>query len=101
VNLLYKAPFSEQYGIVYFGIGAGMLLARGDDVDITDFGGNVIDTISFSASEPMIAAGGGLMLDVSDAMGLFFQARWFKAFATGAKNEVALQVGLSFRLGQE
>jgi hypothetical protein len=100
-NLLYKAPFSEQYGVVFFGIGGGMYLARGTSIPITDFSGNVIDTISNSASEPMITAGGGLLVDVSDSMGLFVQGRWFKAFTTGAKNEVTLHVGLSFKLGED
>jgi len=97
-NLLYKAPFSEQYGVVFFGIGGGMYLARGT---VKDASGNVIDGVSISATEPMITAGGGLLVDVSDSMGLFVQGRWFKAFTTGAKNEVTLHVGLSFKLGED
>lgn len=85
VNLLYKAPFSEQYGVVYFGIGGGMFLARG----------------VASATEPMVTAGGGLLLDASDSIGIFAQGRWFRAFTTGSKNEMSLHVGLSFRLGEE
>ena len=84
-NLLYKAPFSEQYGVVYFGIGGGMFLARG----------------AASANEPMVTAGGGLLLDASESLGIFVQGRWFRAFATGSKNEVSLHVGLSFKLGEE
>lgn len=100
-NLLYKAPFSEQYGVVFFGIGGGMFLARGTNIPIFDAGGNLIDTVSSSATEPMITAGGGLTMDASDALGFFVQGRWFRAFTTGSKNEVSLHAGLSFRLGED
>lgn len=84
-SILYKAAFSEQYGVVFFGVGGGMFLARG----------------AASASEPMVTAGGGLMFDVSDSMGLFVQGKWFRAFTTGSKNEVSLHVGVNFRVGSE
>lgn len=100
-SLLYKAPFSEQYGVVYFGIGAGMFLARGPSVNVTNAVGNVIDTVSISATNAIVTAGGGLNVDVSDSMGLFVQGKWFRAFTSGSKNEVSLHVGLSFRLGDD
>jgi hypothetical protein len=100
-SLLYKAPFSEQYGVVYFGVGGGMFLARGTSIPITNAAGNIIDTISISATNAIVTAGGGLNVDVSDSMGLFVQGKWFRAFTSGSKNEVSLQVGLSFRLGDD
>lgn len=100
-SILYKAAFSESYGIVFFGVGGGLFLARGTSIPIVDVSGNVIDTVSNSATEPMITAGGGLQFDLSDAMGVFVQGKWFRAFTTGSSNELSLQVGLSFRLGEE
>jgi len=84
-NLLYKAAFSEQYGVVYFGVGGGLFLARG----------------AASATEPMVTAGGGLTVDVSETLGIFAQGRWFRAFTTGSKNDVSLHVGLSFKIPED
>lgn len=100
-SLLYKAPFSEQYGVVFFGVGGGLYLARGTSIDITNAAGNVIDTISNSTTNAIVTAGGGLMVDVSDSMGFFVQGKWFRAFTSGSKNEVSLHVGLSFKLGDD
>jgi len=100
-NLLYKAPFSEQYGVVFFGIGGGLFLARGTSFPVYDLAGNVIDTVSSSVTEPMITAGGGLTIDMSETLGIFAQGRWFRAFTTGSKNDVSLHVGISFKLQED
>jgi hypothetical protein len=100
-TVLYKAPFSERYGVVFFGVGGGLFIARGTRIPVYDIAGNVIDTISNSVTDPMITAGGGLTLDLSDTIGFFVQGRWFRAFTSGSKNEMSAHLGLSFQLGDE
>ena len=92
--LLYKAPLSDLIGTVFFGVGGGVLLARGPTWDIPGLG-----TFKISATEGIISAGGGLRIDVQERIGIFVQARWFKAFASGSKNQVSAQIGLHFDIG--
>ncbi len=99
LNLLYKAPFSQEYGMVYFGVGGGLYRVSGT-LNGIDFSGNPI-TLKDSSTQGMFTAGGGLQLDFSDALGAFVQTRWIRAFASGSKNELSLMAGLSFKLGEE
>jgi hypothetical protein len=85
VALLYKAPFSEYGGTIYFGIGAGFLMVRNGDSD----------------NDPLLSAGGGLALGLTDRVGVFAQARWFRATSSGADNQIGFQVGLEFQVGEE
>ena len=104
-SLIYKAPFSDRYGTVFFGVGGGMLHARGFPVVDPFTGGLFVDTntgefLTDSSTEPVIVAGGGLKLDVAGRVGVFVQGRWFRAFATGSTNNLSFQLGLSFTLGE-
>ena len=83
--LLYKAPFSEYGGTIYFGIGAGFLMVRNGD----------------SKNDPMMSAGGGLALGLTDRVGVFAQARWFRATSSAARNHIGFQAGLEFQIGEE
>lgn len=99
LNLLYKAPFSEEYGMIYFGAGGGLYRVSGT-ITLRDLSGNPIATIKDTSNQGMITVLGGLQIDFSDAVGVFAQGRWFRAFASGAKYEVAAMVGLNFKLGE-
>ena len=105
VSLIYKAPFSDRYGTVFFGVGGGMLYARGFPLVDSLFGTFIIDQTTGqiatgSSTEAMIAVLGGLRLDVADRVGAMVQGRWFRAFATGSTNNFALHAGLVFTLGE-
>ena len=98
VSLIYKAPFSDRYGTVFFGVGAGLYRVSGSIPGIDVLTG-ALTTITDSSTQFMITAGGGLQLDVTDRVGPFIQMRWFRAFASGSKNEVSVTAGLGFKLG--
>ena len=104
ISLIYKAPFSDRYGTVFFGVGGGILYARGFPL-IDAFGFFFTDPATGqiatgSATDPMISVGGGLRLDVAERVGVFAQGRWFRAFASGSTNNFSLQLGLNFTLGE-
>ncbi|MCZ6635122.1 MAG: hypothetical protein O7G87_17120 [bacterium] len=93
-TLLYKAPFSDLVGTVFFGVGGGVLLARSPTLTIPGIG-----TFKISETQGIISAGGGLRIDIQERIGIFAQARWFKAFAPGSKNQVSVHIGLHFDVG--
>ena len=125
ISLIYKAPLSDRYGTVFFGVGGGVLHARGFPVIIPvvivlDDGTpiNVIDPVTGevimeqsidpvtgefvtgTATEALIAVAGGMRFDVAEGIGAFVQGRWFRAFASGSTNNFGLHAGLMFSLGE-
>lgn len=103
VSLLYKAPFTEEFGTAFFGIGTGLYRVSGPDVliDLDDMGNVVFVTVDRSSTQAMITAGGGVHIHLTESVGTFVHARWFRAFASGSRNEVSLMAGLSFRFGED
>lgn len=103
VSLLYKAPFTQEFGTAFFGAGAGVYRLSGPDfeIDIDDAGNLILVTTNRSSTEAMISAAGGVHLHFTEAFGGFVQVRWFRAFASGSRNEVSLIAGLSFRFGED
>ena len=104
VGLIYKAPFSDQYGTVFFGVGGGLLYTRGVPTR-DDFGRVLINATTGqlatgSLKEPLLSVAGGLRLDVVERVGVLVQGRWFRAFASGATNNFSVQAGLSLALGE-
>ena len=91
VALLYKAPLTDLFGTVYFGAGGGILRFT----QATALG------VLEDAFDPMVSAGGGIHLDFSEKTGVFIQARWFRRFESGARNEVSIHAGISFQLSEE
>ena len=125
VSLIYKAPLSDRYGTVFFGVAGGVLHARGFPVFIPavivlDDGTliNVIDPVTGEViiepsrdpvtgefvtgtlTKAMIAVAGGMRFDVSEGIGAFVQGRWFRAFASGSTNNFGIHAGLMFSLGE-
>ncbi len=102
LGLTYKAPLSDRYGTVFFGVGGGILHARGFPLLIIDpIRGAIPSGETGSTTEAMIAVGGGVRFDVAGRMGVFVQGRWFRAFASGGfPNNFALHTGLKFSLGE-
>ena len=102
LSLIYKAPLSDQYGTVFFGVGGGILHARGFPLLIDTIAGPVPSPSgeTGSTTKAMIAVGGGVRFDVADRAGVFVQGRWFRAFASGFPNNFALHAGLKFSLGE-
>ncbi len=125
VSLIYKAPLSDRYGTVFFGVGGGVLHARGFPVFIPvvivlDDGTpiNVIDPetgevimeplidpatgelATGTSTEALIAVAGGMRFDVAEGIGAFVQGRWFRAFASGSTNNFGFHAGLMFSLGE-
>lgn len=125
VSLVYKAPLSDQYGTVFFGVSGGVLHARGfpvlvpvvlvlDDgtpINVVDpVTGEVImdlsrdpvtgEVITGTSTEALIAVAGGMRFDVSEGIGAFVQGRWFRAFASGSTNNFGIHAGLMFSLGE-
>ena len=125
VSLVYKAPLSDRYGTVFFGVAGGVLHARGFPVIvpaiiILDDGtqinlidpvtGDVImepsrdpvtgDFVTGTSTEALIAVAGGMRFDVSEGIGAFVQGRWFRAFASGSTNNFGIHAGLMFSLGE-
>jgi len=96
-TLMYKSMFSGYGGTVYFGVGGGILKVSGTITDpLTGIGA------SGSSTDAMITAGGGVYFYLKEPAALFVQMRWFRPFAeTSAKNELAFQAGLHFRIGEE
>lgn len=125
VGLIYKAPLSDRYGTVFFGVAGGVLHARGFPVIVPmvivlDDGTpiNVIDPVTGEAiieqlrdpatgefvtgtsTEALIAVAGGMQFEVAERVGAFVQCRWFRAFASGSTNNFGLHAGLAFSLGE-
>ena len=97
-SLLYKAPFGEFSGTIYFGIGFGAMIVDGLPPDpITGFDG--------SGTNAMGAAGGGISFALSDKAGVFVQSRYSRAFSGSGENEEdvwGVHVGIQFGiLGDE
>ena len=108
VSLIYKAPLSDRYGTVFFGVGGGVLHARGFPViEVLIDGTRVFlidpatgDFVTGKSTEALIAVAGGMRFDVSEGIGAFVQGRWFRAFASGSTNNFGLHAGLMFSLGE-
>ncbi len=114
VSLVYKAPLSDQYGTVFFGVSGGVLHARGFPVlvpvGVDPVTGEVIvslsrdpvtgEVITETSTEALIAVAGGMRFDVSEGIGAFVQGRWFRAFASGSTNNFGIHAGLMFSLGE-
>ena len=105
LSLIYKAPFTQLVGTIYFGVGGGVVMTRGTvgALTITD---PILGTITFpefdvSSTDPVITVGGGVRFDLSETLGVFVQTRWFRAFKSNSRSEVALHAGLRFQLGEE
>ena len=108
VSLIYKAPLSDRYGTVFFGVGGGVLHARGFPViEVLIDGTRVFlidpatgDFVTGKSTEALIAVAGGMRFDVSEGIGAFVQGRWFRAFASGSTNNFGFHAGLMFSLGE-
>lgn len=125
VSLIYKAPLSDRYGTVFFGVAGGVLHARGfpvlvpvvlllDDgtlINAVDpLTGEVImqpsrdpatgEFVTGTSTEALIAVAGGMRFDVATGVGAFVQGRWFRAFASGSTNNFGIHAGLMFSLGE-
>ena len=97
-SLLYKAPFGEFGGTIYFGVGFGVMIVDGLPEDpITGFDG--------SATNMMGSAGGGISFALSQQAGVFVQSRYSRAFSGTGENEEdvwGIHVGIQFGiLGDE
>lgn len=103
VSLLYKAPFTEEFGTVFFGVGTGLYRVSGPDFDIEidELGNVVLVPVHRSTTQAIVTAGGGVHINLTESLGTFVNARWFRAFASGSRNEVSLMAGLSFRFGED
>ena len=96
--LLYKAPFGEFGGTIYFGVGVGVLIVDGLPPDPeTGFDG--------SAKNAMGSAGGGVSFALSRQAGIFVQSRYSRAITGSGDNQTAVwgfHVGIQFGvLGDE
>ncbi len=125
VSLVYKAPLSDRYGTVFFGVSGGVLHARGfpviapvvlvlDDgtpINVVDpLTGEVImdlsrdpvtgEVITGTSTKALLAVAGGMRFDVSENIGAFVQGRWFRAFASGSTNNFGIHAGLMISLGE-
>jgi len=91
IALIYKARISDAGGTIYFGVGGGALLVRGQPA----FG-------LVKSTDGIISAALGLSLGFGDRFGAFTQMRWFRSFEDQtADNLYAVHFGLSFNLGGE
>ncbi len=109
VSLVYKAPLSDHYGTVFFGVAGGVLHARGFPV-IVDvlFDGTVLylvdtatgEVVIENSTKALLAVAGGMRFDVSENIGAFVQGRWFRAFASGSTNNFGIHAGLMISLGE-
>ena len=108
VSLVYKAPLSDRYGTVFFGVAGGVLHTRGSPIVEVLLDGRVVyavdtetrEVITETSTEALIAVAGGMRFDVSGSVGAFVQGRWFRAFASGTTNNFGVQAGLMFSLGE-
>ena len=108
VSLVYKAPLSDRYGTVFFGVAGGVLHTRGSPIVEVLFDGTTVyavdtetrEVITETSTEALIAVAGGMRFDVSGSVGAFVQGRWFRAFASGTTNNFGVQAGLMFSLGE-
>ena len=114
VSLIYKAPLSDRYGTVFFGVAGGVLHARGfpvfAPVGVDPMTGDVMmdllidpatgEFVTGTSTEALLAVAGGLRFDVSEGIGAFVQGRWFRAFASGSTNNFGIHAGLMFSLGE-
>ncbi len=107
VSLVYKAPLSDRYGTVFFGVAGGVLHTRGSPI-VEVFGGTTVyavdtetgEVVTETSTEALIAVAGGMRFDVSEGIGAFVQGRWFRAFASGTTNNFGIHAGLMFSLGE-
>ena len=108
VSLIYKAPLSDHYGTVFFGVSGGVLHARGFPVIEELLNGTLVyiidpvteEIITGTSTKALIAVAGGMRFDVSENIGAFVQGRWFRAFASGSTNNFGIHAGLMFSLGE-
>lgn len=108
VSLVYKAPLSDRYGTVFFGVAGGVLHTRGSPIVEVLFDGRTVyavdtetrEVITETSTEALIAVAGGMRFDVAGSVGAFVQGRWFRAFASGTTNNFGVQAGLMFSLGE-
>ena len=125
VSLIYKAPLSDHYGTMFFGVAGGVLHARGFPVlvpvvlllddgtlinAVNPVTGEVVmqpsmdsatgEVVTGTSTEALIAVAGGMRFDVAEGIGAFVQGRWFRAFASGSTNNFGLHAGLMFSLGE-
>lgn len=94
--ITYKAPLSRAGGTIFFSGGGGLLRSSGSVSD--PLTGTVV---SGSSNDGMITVAGGAIVNMTEAVGVFGQFRWFKRFASGAQNQYSIHVGLHFPLGDE
>ena len=108
VSLVYKAPLSDRYGTVFFGVAGGVLHTRGSPIVEILFDGTTVyaidtatgEVVTETSTEALIAVAGGMRFDVSEGIGAFVQGRWFRAFASGTTNNFGIHAGLMFSLGE-
>lgn len=107
VSLIYKAPLSDRYGTVFFGVAGGVLHTRGSPI-VEVFGGRTVyavdtatgEVVKETSTEALIAVAGGMRFDVAESVGAFVQGRWFRAFASGTTSNFGIHAGLMFSLGE-
>ena len=100
VSLVYKAPLSDRYGTVFFGVAGGVLHTRGSPVlvpvgvDLVTGTTAIVDlsidtetreVVTETSTEALIAVAGGMRFDVSEGISAFVQGRWFRAFCVWDK----------------
>ena len=84
VVAMYKAPAGEKAD-VYFGAGSGIYRVSN--------GG--------SSTKAMATGVAGLNFKASDAVGIFAEVKYYRAFVSGAQNKIGAAAGISFSLGGE
>ena len=108
VSLVYKAPLSDRYGTVFFGVAGGVLHTRGSPIVEVLFDGTTVyavdtatgEVVTETSTEALISVAGGMRFDVSEGIGAFVQGRWFRAFASGTTSNFGIHAGLMFSLGE-
>lgn len=93
ISLIYKALMSSYGGTVYFGVLGGLLMSQ----KIPEASG--VPSVP-SSKDAMIGAGGGVQFGFNDRIGTYGQIRWFRLMQNDGDNNISIQGGLSFKIGE-
>jgi len=86
--IIYRAPFSDYWGTVYFASGGGLQRVSGSGL---------------ASTEAIVTVAAGLSVGLTERTAVFVQGRWFRSFAEASAeaNQYAFHAGLELRLGRE